>query len=85
MRESIITTTKRFIKNSEAEEGTVWLYRFIVLAMLAAISLNQVGAPSQEVIEVTKTVIHGGVVLLLFNTVGVPILHEVKHRWRVHG
>lgn len=85
MRESIITTTKRFIENSEVEEGAVWLYRFTVLAMLAAISLNQVGAPSQEVIKVTTMVIHAGVILLLFSTVGVPILHEVKHRWEAHG
>lgn len=81
MRESI----KRLLMNSEPNEAAVWMYRMMLLGLVALIALKQVGGETSVAIGVAQLAIYAGFAIAAAEVILRPLLCEAKEYWRTHG
>ncbi len=81
MREHI-TTVWQIVQKSEVNRAATWLYRWVLLALVTFLVLNQAGTPPAQVVEVVNTVAYTGVALAAWYLLAPVVAEAYRVRRR---
>ncbi len=77
-----LSTIWQVVRKSEVERAATWLYRFVMLALVTLLALNQSTAPPQDVLEVVNIVAYTGLASAVWFLLAPVVVEAYRVRRR---